>query len=855
MESLELIKTSASMPIKVFVHSINKLTMHWHKEIEILLVLEGAVSIKLRENEYEMHENDIILFNPNEVHSIKKASEENILLALQIQPEFYDNYFLDFSKKVFDCKSFLHSEEQSRFNKIRHILAKVVWEINKKRPGYELKIISNLALLGYYLINNFQHNSLDYRSVDDFSRDMFRINNIIQYISENIKNGVTLKDVADNENLNPYYLSHYMKKTMGISFQEYVNNERLNRAIDLLLATDKTITEIAFESGFPSTKSFNTIMKKNYDCSPSQYREKYKKGKDYIYNTEEDREKLKSRTYLDVDRQKAFKKLFHYLDYYKDDNNPVELGVKENICIDIDTSKRGRINDFYWQKLTTFGRASEGLRKSVQGQLRELQRDIGFQYIRFHGIFSDEMMVCNIGENGQVIYNWTYVDELFDFFKEVNIRPFIELGFMPSEIRKSDETVFWWKGNISEPQNINLWTDLVKELIKHCINRYGQEEVETWYFEVWNEPSFENVFWVGEKESYFEFYKDTALAVKSISDRLRVGGPSIAHEKTKDNRWMDDFLIYCKRNSVPLDFISIHIYPETIGLNSEEELDKKLKDRLKFLNDHVEAAGMLPYEHMIYHGKNHTDNVIDLIKGKAKNALFNDEEMHITEWSASSYMRNLINDTCFIATFILRNVLKSIGKVNSIGYWTFTDIMEEFKLGISHFHGGFGLINKDGLKKPSYFAYYLLSKLGKEIIEQGEEYIVTKDRHNIQILGFNFAYFDELFMRGDVSALQHKKRYEIYEYKTEKAISFSLNNLSGKYKIIRYELNKDNGSVFDEWLKIGAPENMTNEELAYLKGVARPKITVDYIDIDGEYAESLYIPVHGAELIIFEKQI
>lgn len=851
MGVFELISTSANMPVKVFIHSINKVIMHWHKEIEILLVLEGSINVRIGTNEYEMNDNDIILFNPNETHSIVNKSKENILLALQVQTDFYDKYFLGFSDKVFNCKSFLH-EEQTKFNKIRYILSNVVWETNKKVPGYELNIISYLGLLGAYLINDFQYQQLEHGTTESISRDIFRLERIMEYIDKNIKNKITLKEVAENEKLNIYYLSHYIKRVMGISFQEYINLKRLNKAIDLLLTTDKTITEISMESGFSSTKALNTVMKRTHHCSPSEYRKEYLNGNyNRKYSINGDKEKIKSRTYLDVDRTRAFSKLYNYLDYSQE--NKVLDVIKFNESIKVDINKDGFENDFYWQKLTTFGRAVDGLKNVVQEQLRELQNNIGFEYIRFHGIFCDEMMICNIGENGDIIYNWSYVDQLFDFFKEVNIKPFVELGFMPSEIRASDETVFWWEGNVSGPKNIKLWTDLVKEFIKHCINRYGLEEVESWYFEVWNEPELEYIFWIGDREDYFEFYRETVLTIKSISTKLRVGGPSITHQTFKEGRWMEDFLIYCNKNNTPLDFVSLHIYPEDFSPDEDGiELIDKMGDEA------TKEEIMLRYQYLkrIYFEENHTYNTLKSAREKIKAILQDKVDIHVTEWSASSSDRNLISDTCFVATFIIKNIVQSIGQVDFLGYWTFTDIMEEFKLGTSHFHGGFGLINKDGLKKPSYFAYYLLSKLGREIIEQGDEYIITKDRDNIQVLAFNFAYFDELFMKGDVSALHHKKRYDVYEHKLEKQISLTLEGLNGKYKVTRYELNRENGSVFDEWIKIGAPENMTEEEIKYLKGQAQPKMTVEFVDIlDDIYTENLYIPVHGAELIVLERQI
>lgn len=840
------------MPIKLFIHSINRVTMHWHREIEILLVLKGSVNLRIATDEYIMKEDDFILLNPNEVHSVMETEDENILLALQIQTDFFNKYILSFGDKVFDCKSFLH-EKEDRFNRIRVILAKLVWEINKKKPGYEFNIISEIANLGSELIENFSYEQLEDDTAESISRDMFRLNRIINYIDENISEKITLKELAEKEDLSIYYLSHYIKKALGISFQEYVNIQRLNHSINLLITTDHTITEIATESGFASTRALNTIMKRTHSCTPSEYRERHRGLTTNLQNGPiENKEKIKSRTYLDVDRDSALEKLFSYLELSQDNKEEVNTSIDEFINVDI--RGEGDENDFYWRKLISFGRAKEGLDKSVQDQLREVQKDIGFEYIRCHGIFSDEMMLINSIKDGNLIYNWTYIDQLYDFFKEVNIKPFVELSFMPSELRSSDKTVFWWKGNISPPKYIELWKRLVMDFIKHCINRYGLEEVESWYFEVWNEPSFENVFWSGSKEEYFDFYRETALAIKSISENLKVGGPSISYEKSFGEKWMDKFLIYCEENHAALDFISVHIYPEAFNLSNIQE-ENKDKDVSAIYQSQIDALGMIPYSYMIYHGIDHTEKTLDLLNEKTKDTAYKQAEVHITEWNVSSYIRNLINDTCFTSSFIIKSILNSMGKADSFGYWTFTDLMEEFKLGASSFHGGFGLINKDGLKKASYYAYYFLSKLGKRIIEHKNDYIITKDNEDIQVLVFNFTYFDELFMRGDISRLKHKNRYDIFAHKADKSLSLCLEGLNGRYKSTRYELNRAHGSVFDQWVKLGAPENMTKEEKDYLKGKSKPKMTVDYIDIEEKYETKLYIPVHGVELITLEKQI
>ena len=237
-----------------------------------------------------------------------------------------------------------------------------------------------------------------------------------------------------------------------------------------------------------------------------------------------------------------------------------------------------------------------------------------------------------------------------------------------------------------------------------------------------------------------------------------------------------------------------------------------------------------------------------------KKYLKEEKETHITEWGVSTQYGNLINDTCFASSFIVSNILQCIGKVNSIGHWIFTDLMEEAKLPREEFHGGFGLMTYNGIKKPSYFAYYILNKLGNEIIEQSEGYIVTRKNEDIQILTYNYTHFDDLFMNGDFSALSYKKRYMIFKEKAANEIYINIKELYGYYKVTKYKLDRENGSSYDNWIRMGSPEDMGNEEIDYLKSTSNPKITVEYLDLDGSYKDKIYTQVHGVDLIVLEKK-
>jgi xylan 1,4-beta-xylosidase len=939
-EIYELIENTDGSPIKVLIHSVDKLQMHWHEAMELLLVLDGSLNIRIKDKRYVLNKGDLILINSKEIHSTGKTHEDNMVLALQINPDYYTYFYPRFSDIRIRCNSVeATAEDEEKFEIIRHFLAKIVWDLNKKMKGYKLLIGNEINNLSHYIMNHFEYYFVEDRKDEISYGDIIRIKRILDYIRDNAGNKITLKEIADREHINLHYLSHFFKDKIGITFQEYVTIIRLENAQEQLLYSNDKITHIALKCGFSSTSYFNRVFKEIYNYTPSEYRIRYFKpeGELQAQDTTLEISDKKSKTYLDVDRKAAFKEIYGYLKTEIKERETHSLEPKKtNIVVNISQyeTQEEKLSEgifsnnepsdiHYWNTLITFGRAGEGLRENVQWQFRQLQKDIKFKYARFHGIFADEMMIYNIDEEGAVVYNWTYVDELFDFFMDIGIKPFIELGFMPSELKRSDEVIFWWKANISPPKDISLWTDLVKAFVKHCINRYGLKEVLTWYFEIWNEPEYIGVFWSGTKEEYFEFFKETTFAVKSIHSKLQVGGPAATYGTAINSRWLDEFLEYCMSQNVFLDFISMHIYSEYIpqgdaDLNSAEGNDVDLgnvdlsnfdlnnmdlemidlssmdlskidlskidlskvdfskvdiskidfskldltkvdlsKIDLTKMGINVNDLGTFALKNIkrIYHDDSHTANTIHLVNSKINMILDYKPELHITEWSASSFPGNFIHDTAYIASFIIKNVLECLGNVNSLGYWALTDIFEERKLGISHFHGGFGLINKDGLKKASYYAYYLLGKLGSKIIAQGNDYIITEDGENIQILAYNYVYFDELFLSGDTSALTHKNRYEVYEEKPQKDFQFILKGLSSRYKITHYYLNKESGSVFDEWLKIGAPENMTKEEIRYLDGVSRPKMKIENVEIDKEYSIHLEIPVHGVELVTFEKRV
>ncbi|WP_336773855.1 GH39 family glycosyl hydrolase [Paenibacillus sp. MMO-58] len=827
----EFVETQDDLPVRLFVNSVKDIRFHWHKEIELIYVLQGAVTVYVDQRQYRLAEDDIIAINSMSVHKLERTNLDNVLLTLQFGPELLDD-----EGTLFDCNSMSQTEyNRYRYDRLRRCLARMVWESNKKGPGHRNYSMGSLQTLIGHLTRYFtagtgvgpQEKGKDY--------DYMRLNRIIQYVDKHYNEKITLQTIADQEHLSLHYFSHFFSDKIGIPFQKYLTLIRLEKAAAQLSDTDKSITQIALDCGFANVKLFNQYFKGKYGSTPGSYRDTLANAKmpdpaRKPLTTEES----SSGDYYETDTISAMESLYRYLND-REGSPPVEHDLPSDMRVVVDVQADAGIREEvflkHWNRVTTAGRAVEGLREDWRRQFAGMQGEFPFTHIRFHGIFNDEMMVYSEDEDGKPVYNWAYVDKLYDFLLQSGIHIFVELSFMPALLRRSNETIFWWKGGISPPADQEKWNGLVREFVRHCVNRYGLAEVKKWYFEVWNEPDLTDVCWSGTKEEYFAFYEATANTIKSVSPELTVGGPALGYGSLWNDSWAEQFIAYCRDRQVPLNFFSFHVY-------SEYPFQKKEIGKL---------TTIMPPSYFL--------DSINLLKEKIGYGQPHTPELHITEWNFSLYDRNLLHDTMFMAPFIIHHALATSGAVDSIAYWSFTDVFEESQVLPSMFYGGFGLINREGLRKPGYYAFRLLSRLGSRIIAQGDGYIVTRNENeDVQILLYHYVHVDSLYASGDRTGLTELNRYSVFEEKGHKRFRIALEGLSGSYKRTRHVLDREHGSVFDEWIRLGSPAFPTEEELKYLHSRSGPDMRTDRLKLSEGYAEEAVVPPHGVQLIILEKQ-
>ena len=430
------------------------------------------------------------------------------------------------------------------------------------------------------------------------------------------------------------------------------------------------------------------------------------------------------------------------------------------------------------------GRANEGLRADWQRQLRQAKQDCGFEYIRMHGLLCDDMGVYR-EERGHPVYNWQYIDELYDFLVDLKVRPFVELGFMPGGLASGNKTIFWWRGNVTPPKDYSKWGDLITALVKHWTERYGKDEVKKWYFEVWNEPNLDG-FWAADQKAYFHLYSVTADAVKKVSTDFRVGGPA-----TAGNAWVPEFISYCAANQAPLDFISTHTYGVDVG----------------FLDEFGGRGTVL--------SKNPQSIIGDVKRARAqiKASSMPKLPLFYTEWSSSYTPADPVHDSYVSAPYILDKLKGSIENADSMSYWTFTDIFEEAGPRTTPFHGGFGLINYQDIKKPAYRAYEFLNKLGPMKLQCADtQSLVTKDSNGVQALFWDYT--------NNIPERQNNQAYYISDIKPKLkgAAKLHIANLEpGSYKVSVYRIGYRINDPYDDYLDLGRPSQLTRPQVESIK--------------------------------------
>lgn len=440
-----------------------------------------------------------------------------------------------------------------------------------------------------------------------------------------------------------------------------------------------------------------------------------------------------------------------------------------------------------WQMCFGQGRAAELLREDCLRHITRAKAALGFRYLRFHGLFHDELSVVIRKVDGSLVFQWRMLDQIFDRLLALGIRPFIELNPMPLALASGEQTIFKWQMNVSPPSDFGDWEALVRAFTRHCAERYGYDEVRHWYFEVWNEPNLEG-FWGGSQADYWELYRRAAVAVKSVDSDFQVGGPA-----TAQGRWIPEIIAWCTANAVPLDFVSTHSY---------------MQDELTFY-PRREGSPHAPSDYLLDQFK----RVQEEVAASARPDL----PIHWTEWNALaasrdgriSWTENPCNDALYCGSAALHHAVRADGHCHSQSWWTISDVFGEHGHSPLPYSCAYGLFSTHDLPKPAFHAFNWLSRMrGERLALTGAEAdpahgsLVTREGDSLRMLLWfhppveapEGVWTDTLELQLDHDAL-----------------------------VTQAHLASGHGSAFECWQAWGAPANLSPTQREALEQAATPQ--------------------------------
>uniref|UniRef100_A0A6B2L3E8 Glycosyl hydrolases family 39 N-terminal catalytic domain-containing protein n=1 Tax=Arcella intermedia TaxID=1963864 RepID=A0A6B2L3E8_9EUKA len=390
--------------------------------------------------------------------------------------------------------------------------------------------------------------------------------------------------------------------------------------------------------------------------------------------------------------------------------------------------------------------------------------DLGFEQVRFHGIFADDMSVVLPGDSGSLDYSYYNIFKIYDFLVSIGMKPLIEIGLMPSLLASGNKTWAHFGANVTPPKSLSAWADFISDFVKNLILRYGQAEVETWSFEIWNEPNCcPHDFWSGSMEDYFVFFNWTSRAIKSVDPNLKVGGPTTAM-----SAWIDLFLAWNKNNNVPFDFISTHEYPT----------DPPGPQSRTFFRDALQ---------------------------KTRDTVGKDMPIFYTEYDDG------YNDaTSYAAAFAVFTIYSSHGIVDLLSWWPFSDIFEEQGLRSNPFSDNgwlpvAGLQNIYGIPKPSYRAFQLLHWTGNQILKTTPDFYFYQTASVFAVGGNHTSIF---VINWDVKPnpiAPVEVTIEVFAVDTKTV------------KAVLYAIDDNHVSAYQYWVKIGKPFYLTPDQVQQCK--------------------------------------
>ena len=782
----EPFKFEQNLPLKMYIYKLGDIKPHWNQNIELFYVLEGYLEITVNDRLFILNSDDVFLCNPFDIYELH--SREAVVLSAQINLEGLGLSADEREGLLFDCNSSLE-KDKSPYQKIKVLISSLINYNLKYQDNSRYGNLSIIYSLFAELMNKYRIISNSKKVT--VKKQLLKLREIIKFLNDNYEKSITLKDLSNKYQMTVPYISTFFEKNLGKNFQDYYDELRVSKSIATLVEENTTLNDIALRYGFSDQRGYVRAFKKIHNMSPTEYRRK----------ANSDNTNVNPIISMQFETNKYLDKLL------KNNNQKYDLPYKkhknsviQSFIADFNSStplKKTYLNFF------TVARAVDFLSDPIKKMIEELLQDIPFKYVKFNGIFDDTMHVV-IKKNNHYNISFLYVDMVLDYILSLNIKPLIQISYMPSAMAENPNNRYENGMIISLPINDDDYLFLVESFIEHIHDRYG-DQIESWLFTFWNVPDTSKfAYGLPDDNRFFKLYEGIFKAIKRKNQNLRIGSPSLIPVCNETISFDKKFLKYARDNNCYPDFLIVHYSSNNLSNFFKQIKKEQFSTDPDIFNSFVTFVRSSDF----YHGKT----------------------IYLTEFNFTTSHRNLLSDTVFSSTYIIKNIVENIDKLDSFGHWYLTDMIDETQIPDDMLHGGLGFFTYNGLKKPSYYAYKFLSSLGNEIILQDKGIIITKENSNkIVILLYNYEHFSNLYACSEYFELSYHNRYIPFAGNKNIVFNICLNNIQGKtYELEQTYVNRYSGSIFDTAEEIGVRSNPSLAVTKALANQSSPKILLSH---------------------------
>ncbi len=803
-----------------------------HDYLEILYVLTGRMAVFDEDKNYVLKSEDFTVFNPFEKHEIYREKGSHSV-------SFLIDMNLLFKKNIgrINCNSALIHKSVNHLELIRTQLASILSDLiqdkNDRTLFMESKLLNLLGQLkSAYEIKNAQNsiNSETYKNMSE----------ILLYINRNFNRKLTAADVAEKFYISQSYFSKMFEKRMKVSFSNYLRNLRLGHSIRLLLSEEKKVIDIAEECGFDNVNTYINSFKNKYGMTPAKYRQTHameKADEETIEPSAHDRTQLYS--------------LLRHASLSLNEEMP-EQRTDKNIVVNIDDEAGGNKSVDAMFRMLNMGYAVNFLDPYIQELAYDAKSIFDFEYLYLQGILDDEMSVAYKEVDGTLSLRFNLTDIVIDNILKTGMLPWLELSRTPSLLLNKPTNVFR-DGYVQLPDDLNIWNDFIRKFISHYVNKYGKEEVNRWRFSIF--PGLYITYGVFSFEEYMDYYNTTYNAIKAEAEHSNVCGGIFdirllqASWNKKDYDLITRFLKNAGDSHTLPDLLGIQCFHVDYSQRDAKETEARLIDTSSEVEPVIPTADQNSLEHDII-----------LIQEMQKKA-GTDIPLAFVYWNSAIWYRDLGNDTCHKSAFIIKNALTNSGKLETLAYGPFYDQLSDSIL----FGGGYGVYTEKKIPKASFYAMKLLKEVSDcRIFSSGDGYCVLKKEDNTEfdIVLYHYCHYDLKIRFDEILPREEQITLDRYYGFVEDSIwnmNISIKGLKqGSWTKEEVSISRQNGSSFDQWKSMGAPECLTDKQRDYLKKVSEPKYSVSREYIANESSLKMSVPMtpHEVKLIhiAYEKQ-